>query len=418
MYERVSVEPQQLESYRGIAPEEQLDEISRLAKPLQGARVLHANATAFGGGVAEMLGTIVPLMRDVGLDAEWQVIEGAPQFYGVTKKFHNALQGMDVSISAEELETYLSCNRYNAELFDEEYDFVVMHDPQPAAIRKLILDDGRGDFGCWIWRCHIDITDAQPAAWKFIRPYLEAHDCAVFTMQQYVKPDLNVDEIALIAPAIDPLSPKNRDMDPSAVTKILCENGVDPDRPLIAQISRFDPWKDPLGVVDTYRLVRHKVPGLQLAMLATMASDDPEGQGWYDLTREHAGGDPDIHLITSEEDNSIQVNAFQRAADVVLQKSKREGFGLVVAEALWKQTPVVAGRVGGIPMQLRDGQDGYLVESTEEAAEKVTQLLLDSESREQMGRNAREYIRSDFLITRKVLDYLRLFTRLSGKASQ
>ncbi len=323
---------------------------------------------------------------------------------------------MDLTISQEELETYVSCNQHNAKLFDEEYDFVVMHDPQPAAVRKLMLEDGRGEFGCWIWRCHIDITDAQPAAWRFIRPYLEAHDAAVFTMRAYVKPDLEVDEIALIAPAIDPLSVKNRDMPPTEVRAVLEENGVDPDRPLIAQISRFDPWKDPLGVVDVFRLVRQQVPRLQLVMLATMASDDPEGQGWYELTREHAGDDPDIHLITSEEDNSVQVNAFQRGADVVLQKSKREGFGLVVAEALWKETPVVAGRVGGIPMQLRDGQDGYLVGSTEEAAEKVAKLLLAPELQAQMGRNAREHIRSDFLITRKVLDYLKLFNRLSGKA--
>ncbi|MDP9352035.1 MAG: glycosyltransferase [Chloroflexota bacterium] len=416
MFEKVEVEPRSLESYRGIAPDEQLDELRQLAGSLQGASVLHVNATAFGGGVAEMLGTIVPLMRDVGLQAEWQVIEGAPEFYGVTKKFHNALQGMDLTISQEELETYVSCNEHNAKLFDEEYDFVVMHDPQPAAVRKLMLEDGRGEFGCWIWRCHIDITDAQPAAWRFIRPYLEAHDAAVFTMREYVKPDLEVDEIALIAPAIDPLSVKNRDMPPAEVRAVLEENGLDPDRPLIAQISRFDPWKDPLGVVDVFRLVRQQVPGLQLVMLATMASDDPEGQGWYELTREHAGDDRDIHLITSEEDNSVQVNAFQRGADVVLQKSKREGFGLVVAEALWKETPVVAGRVGGIPMQLRDGQDGYLVGSTEEAAEKVAKLLLAPELQAQMGRNAREHIRSDFLITRKVLDYLKLFNRLSGKA--
>ncbi len=416
MFEKVEVEPRSLESYRGIAPDEQLDELRQLAGSLQGASVLHVNATAFGGGVAEMLGTIVPLMRDVGLQAEWQVIEGAPEFYGVTKKFHNALQGMDLTISQEELETYVSCNEHNAKLFDEEYDFVVMHDPQPAAVRKLMLEDGRGEFGCWIWRCHIDITDAQPAAWRFIRPYLEAHDAAVFTMREYVKPDLEVDEIALIAPAIDPLSVKNRDMSPAEVRAVLEENGLDPDRPLIAQISRFDPWKDPLGVVDVFRLVRQQVPGLQLVMLATMASDDPEGQGWYELTREHAGDDRDIHLITSEEDNSVQVNAFQRGADVVLQKSKREGFGLVVAEALWKETPVVAGRVGGIPMQLRDGQDGYLVGSTEEAAEKVAKLLLAPELQAQMGRNAREHIRSDFLITRKVLDYLKLFNRLSGKA--
>ncbi len=416
MFENVEVLPRALEDYRGIAPDEQLEGIRKLADSFQGARVLHVNATAFGGGVAEMLTTIVPLMQDVGIEAEWRVIEGAPEFYAVTKKFHNALQGMDVPISDEEFETYLRYNRRNAEMFDEEYDFVIIHDPQPAAIHKLLLDDGRGASGCWIWRCHIDITHPQPRAWGFMCPFVESHDAAVFTMQQYVKPDLNVREVALIAPAIDPMSPKNADMDQATVANVLRENGVDPTRPLLAQISRFDPWKDPLGVVDTFRLVRQQTPGLglQLVMVGTMATDDPEGHEWYERTRAHADGDPDIYLITSEVDNSVQVNAFQRAASVVLQMSKREGFGLVVAEALWKGTPVVAGNVGGIPMQLRDGLDGYLVSTPQEAAEKVAHLLQHPDARAEMGRNAREHIRSDFLLTRKVLDYLRLFERLSN----
>ena len=414
MFESVSVPSKQLESYRGTAPDEQLDRIRERAAGLRGARVLHVNATAFGGGVAEMLTSIVPLLCDVGIRAEWRVIEGATEFYNVTKKFHNALQGMDVPITNEELETYLRYNRLNARAFDEEYDFVVMHDPQPAAVRKLMVEEGRGRSGKWVWRCHIDITEARPHAWQFLKPYLEAHHAAVFTMQQYVKPDLRVGDVALIAPAIDPASPKNREMATEDVRAVLEENGVDPDRPLLVQVSRFDPCKDPLGVVDTYRLVKREAPGLQLVMVATMATDDPEGHLWYERTREHAGDDPDVYLLTSEVDNSEQVNAFQRAAGVVLQKSVREGFGLVVAEALWKGTPVVAGNVGGIPAQLRDGQDGYLINSTEEAAEKVTRLLLDPELRARLGGSAREHIRSDFLITRKVLDYLHLFERLSS----
>jgi trehalose synthase len=415
MFESVSVQPKELEEYRGVAPDEQIDGIRELAARFRGARVLHVNATAFGGGVAEMLATVVPLMRDAGIEAEWRVMQGAPEFYAVTKKFHNALQGMDVPIDDEELETYLRYNRLNAESFDEEYDFVMIHDPQPAAIRGLMLEEGRGRFGRWIWRCHIDLTDARPRAWEFMRPYLEAHDAGVFTMRQYVKPDLRLGEIALIAPAIDPLSAKNAEMDAASVAEIVHANGMDPDRPLIAQISRFDPWKDPLGVVDTYRLVQERAPdlGLQLALVGSMASDDPEGQEWYERTREHAGGDPDIHLLTSEVDNSAQVNAFQRAAQVVLQKSRREGFGLVVAEALWKGTPVVAGDVGGIPAQLRDGQDGYLVSTTEEAAERTASLLLDPELRARMGNSGREHIRSNFLITRNMLEHLRLFERLS-----
>ena len=417
MFDSVDVEPRQLEAYRGIAPDEQIEEIRTLAAQFRGARVLHVNATAFGGGVAEMLATIVPLMRDVGIDAEWRVIEGATEFYEVTKKFHNALQGMDVPISQQELDTYLRYNKLNADQFSRDYDFVIIHDPQPAAMRRLMLEEGRGQSGRWIWRCHIDITDAQLGAWEFLRPYVEAHDAAVFTMQDYVKPDLNVGEVALIAPAIDPLSAKNAELSAEDVAAVLRENGVDPDRPVIAQVSRFDPWKDPLGVVDVYRLVREQVPDLQLVMVATMATDDPEGHVWYDRTKEHAGDDPNVFLLTSEQDNSEQVNAFQRAASVVLQKSKREGFGLVVAEALWKRTPVVAGNVGGIPVQIRDGQDGFLISTTEEAAEKVARLLLDPDEQTQMGESAHQHIRSDFLITRKVLDYLRLFKRLSTTKS-
>lgn len=418
MFESVEVQPKRLEEYRGIAPDEQLDAITRLGERFRGARVLHVNATAFGGGVAEMLVTVVPLMRDVGIEAEWRVIRGAPDFYEVTKKFHNALQGMDVSFSPEELDTYLRYNRLNADLFDEEYDFVVMHDPQPAAVRRLMLDDGRGAFGRWVWRCHIDLTDARPQAWEFLRPYIEAHDAAVFTLAQYVKPDLTIGEIALIAPAIDPLSPKNAEMPPERVREIVREHGVDPDRPILAQISRFDPWKDPLGAVDVYRLAKQRVPGLQLVMVATMASDDPEGLSWYERTRAHAGEDPDVHLLTSAVDNSLEVNAFQRAAQVVLQKSLREGFGLVVAEAMWKRTPVVAGNVGGIPTQLRDGRDGYLISSTEEAADRVAALLLDPEPRERMGDSARDQVCANFLLTRTTLDWLRLFERLSAQGAQ
>ncbi|MDQ3856052.1 MAG: glycosyltransferase [Chloroflexota bacterium] len=414
MFASVATQSKTLEEYRGVAPDEQLEEIVQLSRRFQGARVLNVNATAFGGGVAELLATAVPLMRDMGIDAEWRVMEGAPEFFAVTKSFHNALQGMEVPLTEEVRAIYTKYSQRNAELFDSEYDFVIMHDPQVAGIRYWMLEEGRGKTGKWIWRCHIDLTDARENVWQFLRPWIEAHDAAVFTSPNYVKPDLHVGHIEFIAPAIDPLSPKNRAMSQDEVAGILARYAIDPDRPILAQISRYDPWKDPLGVVDVYRLVREQVPGVQLVMVATMASDDPEGMDWYHRTAEHAGEDPNAHLLTSEVDNSVEVNAFQRAADVVLQKSRREGFGLVVAEALWKGTPVVAGRVGGIPLQLRDGQDGYLIDSTEEAAEKATYLLLHPEEREEMGRSATEHIRSNFLITRTLLQYLRMFEKLSG----
>ncbi|MEJ7654073.1 MAG: glycosyltransferase [Chloroflexia bacterium] len=415
MYASVTTETRTLDSYRGLAPDEQLDEISTLAKRLQGARVLEVNATAFGGGVAEMLGTLVPLMRDLGLDADWQVMHGAPEFYAVTKSLHNGLQGMDVDLTRDARDTYTEYSRLNAEMFDAEYDFVVMHDPQPAGIRRALLESGRYPKGVWIWRCHIDLTDADEDVWAFLRPSVQAHHAAVFTIQAYVKADLEMARVELIPPAIDPLSVKNRAMSDEEVRAVLTGYNIAPDRPLMTQISRYDPWKDPLGVVDVYRIVKKSVPGLQLVMTATMASDDPEGMDWYERTRRHAGDDPDVHILSSEMDNSVDVNAFQRAAEVVMQKSTREGFGLVVAEALWKQTPVVAGRVGGIPLQVRDGQDGFLVDDTAQAADRTAYLFAHPEERERMGLSAREHIRSDFLITRKLLQYLRLFDSLSSR---
>lgn len=413
MFVKVPTHTKKLSSYRGIAPDDQLDEIFELAGRFKGARVLHLNATAFGGGVAELLATFVPLSRDVGLEAEWQVMHGAPEFFEVTKGLHNALQGMPVPLTPHAQEVYLQYSQLNADAFDAEYDFVVMHDPQVVGIRRLMLQEGRGKTGHWIWRCHIDLTQAQPAASKFLGPYIQAHDAAIFTMQKYVGADLEMGHIALIPPAIDPLNTKNRDMSAEDVAAVLHRHGVDATRPLLVQVSRYDPWKDPLGVIDVYRLVKQQVPDLQLVMVATMASDDPEGVGWFERTARHAGEDPDVFLLHSEVDNSIEVNAFQRSAQVVMQKSKREGFGLVVAEALWKQTPVVAGNVGGIPLQLRDGLDGYLVNTTEEAAERTAYLLLNPDVRSKLGVSGKEHIRSEFLVTRALLDYLRLFTTLS-----
>jgi trehalose synthase len=408
--------PKSLNDYRPIVGDEKIEEILELARVIRGARVLHVNATAFGGGVAEILGTLVPLMKDVGLDVDWQVIRGADEFFNVTKAMHNSLQGMYIDWSADMFDIWRRYNALNAELFDEQYDFVVMHDPQPAAMRHLLRQRNENHaHGKWVWRCHIDLTNAQPAVWDFLRPYVEEHDAAIFTMRDYVKEDLRVPHIALVPPSIDPLSPKNTEMSPESVAEIVREYKVDPNRPMILQVSRFDPWKDPLGVIDVYRMVKQSIPELQLVMVASMASDDPEGWSYYERTARRAGEDYDVHLLSNLNGvGNIEVNAFQRAAEVVIQKSIREGFGLVVSEALWKGKPVVAGNVGGIPLQIVNGKMGYLINSTDECAERVFYLLRHPDEATEMGALGREHVRENFLTTRNLRDYLKLFNEVSA----
>jgi trehalose synthase len=415
----VPTTPKTLESYRPIIGDQRTEEILQLAGRLKGARVLNVNATAFGGGVAEILGTLIPLMNDIGLQADWQVIKGADEFFNVTKAMHNSLQGMYYDWTPEMRDIWLNYNRINAELFDESYDFVVIHDPQPAAIPTFLHErNGKRD-GKWVWRCHIDLTDAQVQVWDFLRPHVETYDGAIFTLPAFVKDDLMGPEVFTIPPAIDPLSPKNVELPADMVDGILQRYSVDPARPMITQISRFDPWKDPLGVIDVYRQAKREVPELQLVLVASMASDDPEGWDWYERTVRRAGEDFDIHILSNLNGvGNIEVNAFQRAARVVIQKSIREGFGLVVSEALWKGRPVVAGNVGGIPLQIINGETGYLVNTTEECVERVASLLTHPEEAAQMGLSGTEFVRDRFLTTRYLRDYLSIFSRLSGAPAE
>jgi trehalose synthase len=415
----VPTTPKSLEAYRSIIGDEAAEEIRRLAAALRGARVLHVNATAFGGGVAEILGTLVPLMNDVGLQADWQVIKGADEFFHVTKAMHNSLQGMYYDWTPAMREIWLDYNRLNADLFDETYDFVVIHDPQPAAMPAFIEERTGRREGRWLWRCHIDLTDAQVQVWDMLRPHVDTYDGAIFTLERYAKDDLAGPEIFAVPPAIDPLSPKNAELPRDTVESILQRYGVDPARPMITQISRFDPWKDPLGVIDVYRAARNEIPDLQLVMVASMASDDPEGWDWYERTVRRAGEDWDIHVLSNLNGvGNVEVNAFQRAARVVIQKSVREGFGLVVSEALWKGRPVVAGNVGGIPLQILDGETGFLVNTAEECAEKLLLLLHRPEEGDRMGALGMEYVRRNFLTTRYLRDYLRVFCQLDGRTAQ
>jgi len=404
-----------IEDYRPIIGDEAVEEILSLASGLKGAKVLHINATAFGGGVAELLSAMVPLMCDLGLDASWQVITGNDPFFNVTKAMHNSLQGMITQWTPEMWNIWSEVNRENASRFDEDYDFVVVHDPQPAGLRQMVEDSRGRVAGKWLWRCHIDLTEAQVEVWEFVRSYVQNYDVAIFTMREYVKEGLHGPKVHIVAPAIDPLSLKNVDIPLATVHEVLARYGVDPARPMITQVSRFDPWKDPLGVIDAYRIAKKHFPTLQLVMVGSMANDDPEGWAYYERTLRRAGEDFDIFILSNLNGvGNVEVNAFQSAAQVVIQKSLREGFGLTVTEGLWKGRPVVAGAVGGILLQVQDGVNGYLVQSVQECADRLVHLLEQPALAQSMGEAGREHVRKNFLITRNLRDYLRIFNQLSG----
>ncbi|MGA2286050.1 MAG: glycosyltransferase [Dehalococcoidia bacterium] len=416
MLSSIPTTPRTLESYRSLIGDEEIEEIRELAEPLRGARVLHVNSTPFGGGVAEILNSFVPLMADVGFRSDWQVIRAGDDFFRVTKAMHNSLQGMLIDWTPQMWELWLQYNRANAELFDEDYDFVIIHDPQPAPLLSSLTElHGRRPAGKWVWRCHIDLTDAQVQVWDVLRPHVALYDAAVFTLRNYIKEDLRGPIPFFVPPSIDPFSAKNADIPADTVEAILRNHELDPHRPIIVQVSRFDPWKDPLGVIDVYRLVKREVPEVQLVLVASMAYDDPEGWAWYERTVRRAGEDMDIKVRTNLNGvGNVEVNAFQRAANVIIQKSVREGFGLSVTEGLWKGRPVVAGNVGGIPLQIIDGKTGYLVNTVEECAQRVLHLLRNPVEADEMGCRGREAVRRHFLTTRNLRDYLRILRTISG----
>ncbi|MDE3111646.1 MAG: glycosyltransferase [Chloroflexota bacterium] len=405
----VTVGTKGVDAYARLVGEEKIDEIRRLAEPLRGARVLHVNATAYGGGVAEILSNLVPLMNDVGLEALWYVLDARdPTFFDVTKRIHNALQGMPLDLSDQMRELFLETDRANAAQLPD-VDFVIAHDPQAIALRHF----ASASEASWAWRCHIDLTDAYTPVWSFLRPYVEAHDAAIFTMPQFAQPDLTLDRIVFSAPSIDPFTEKNGPLAADDARAIVAAFRLDPARPLLVQVSRFDPWKDPNGVIDAYRRVKAEIPEVQLALIGSLADDDPEGKDFLARSIAHAAGDPDVRCLTDLDGvRDREVNAFQRSATVVIQKSLREGFGLVVAEALWKGIPVVGGAVGGIPLQIVDGETGYLVRTVEECAERCLRLLRDADLRSRMGAAGHERVRGEFLITRDLRDHLRLFSDL------
>ena len=409
MLQPVSVGHKALGDYRHLIGRALVEEIQELAAPLKGKRVLHLSATAMGGGVSEILYALVPLMRDAGLETDWHIILGREEFFNVTKLMHNALQGNPQGLTKEDWEVFDRYNKLNAEEMDGDYDYIIVHDPQPAALHGY----NNGHPGRWIWRCHIDLSTPNMDVMEKMVPMVEPYDCKVFHLPSYVPKGVD-GKVEILPPAIDPLSPKNMALSPEDAAFVCDQFGVDVDRPLLCQVSRFDPWKDPLGVIDCYRQLKDQVEGLQLALVGSMATDDPEGWDFFQMTHEHAKGDEDIKILNNLNNvGAIEVNAFQSQADVVMQKSIREGFGLTVSEALWKARPTVAGNVGGIPLQIQDHETGYLVNSPDEAAKACLEVFADPELGKRMGRAGKEYVRTHFLMPRLLRDWLRIFNDLA-----
>ena len=413
MLQEVALGHKSLTDYTHIVGKELTEQIRRLSEPLKGKRVLHVSATAFGGGVSEILYTLVPLMRDVGVDAHWHVIFGKEEFFNATKLLHNSLQGAEESLSDEQWEVFDEINQINAEGLQGEWDVIIVHDPQPIGLLRGAKEKGKH----WVWRCHIDLSTPNPAPITRLLPMIEEYDASVWHLEDYVPDGMGAhrEEVRLIPPAIDPLSPKNMAFSPEDAAFVCRQFGIDVDRPLITQVSRFDPWKDPIGVIDAYRQVTERMPDAQLAMVGSMATDDPEGMEYFQKTFEYADGDEDIKILSNLNNvGAIEVNAFQSQSDICLQKSIREGFGLTVTEALWKGRPTVAGNVGGIPLQIEDGVSGFLVDSPAQCAERCLEILADPGLGKQLGREGKEHARKHFLTPRLLRDWLELLGDLDA----
>jgi trehalose synthase len=393
-----------LDAYAPFVGTGTIDEIRLLGERLRGRRVQNINSTAVGGGVAEILNRLLPLLREVGVDATWDVMRGGDEFYAVTKAIHNGLHGESVTLSERDCEVFRETTEQNLRTLQLSDDIVFIHDPQPAG---FIQRRARGSR--WIWRCHIDLSGPTPGVWEFVRGWVERYDAAVFSAPQF-SPSLPLDQV-LISPSIDPLADKNRELDARTVESVITGLGIDPSRPLVTQVSRFDRLKDPLGVIDAFRLAR-KYNDAQLLLVGGSASDDPEGLQVLAECRERAANDPDIHVVELPPTANVEINAIQRASTVILQKSLREGFGLTISEALWKGKPVIAGAVGGIPLQVTHKYSGILTHTVEGTAYWIKQLLNAPDFARRLGENGREHVRQNFLLTRHLRDYMLLFLYL------
>ncbi len=395
-----------LDDYLPIVGKNTIDELKLLADHLRGIKVQNINSTYSGGGVAEILNRMVPLLNQLGIDATWDVIRGDERFFDITKKIHNALHGMDQHISQEEYDHYLDINRQNLDILRPGGNIYFIHDPQPAMLISRKNETG----GRWIWRCHVDVSNPDDNVWQFLEKTIEKYDAVIFSAPNFAHP-LNIRQF-IISPSIDPLSDKNIELSRSVIENTLNKYGIDPEKPSIVQISRFDRLKDPVGVIQAFKMVKKGID-CQLVLAGGTATDDPEYEGVLKDVMDYASDDKDIKVLLIPPESDIEINALQRAATIIIQKSLKEGFGLTISEALWKSKPVVATAVGGIPLQVINKYTGLLCYSIDGAAYALKQLLTNSELAAWLGKNGREHIRQNFLITRHLKEYMLLFIALN-----
>jgi trehalose synthase len=394
-----------LKEYATIVGQGMIDELYLIAEKLSGKIVQNINSTSVGGGVAEILIRMIPLLKELGVDARWDVIKGDDKFFTITKKIHNALHGVAVELTSDELDYFLEINRMNAKEMNFYGDIIFVHDPQPIALVNKKTEIGKK----WLWRCHIDFTEPQEDTINFLESYINQYDKAVFSAPAFAR-KLKIPQV-LISPSIDPLSHKNKELPDDVILSVLNRFGIDRERPIVTQISRFDYLKDPIGVIKTYKKVKQYID-CQLVLAGGGATDDPEGMKVLQEVKDAASDDPDIHILFLPPASDIEINALQRASTVILQKSLKEGFGLTVAEALWKAKPVIASAVGGIPLQITHKYSGILTYSIDGTAYYLKQLLNEPEYARKLGENGKNNIKNNFLITRHIRDYLLLFLSL------
>jgi trehalose synthase len=391
--------------YQEVVGPDIVEELTILASHVGNRSIKMVNSTAIGGGVAEMLHRIVPLLNDMGIQTQWEVIKGETDFFEITKAFHNALQGNTKHLQKDFFETYMDYNEMNNRHMDFDEDLIVIHDPQPAALINWNQDRKNK----WVWRCHIDMSHPSEQVWRFIRPHIEKYDAAIFSSALF-SPELMIPQYRFY-PAIDPLDEKNKQLEPSQIDAVLTKYGIPRDKPIVTQISRYDPWKDPVGVVRAFKMAKRYVD-CRLVLIGDKAADDPETEKVLEHVKSEAGDDPDIHIILFSPSIASEINAFQRASDIVLQKSLREGFALTVSEALWKSRPVIGSAVGGIPAQVIDGHTGLLVHSVEGASLGIRSLLTQAEFARSLGENGHRRVKDEFLITKNLKRYLLLLLAL------
>lgn len=392
--------------YVGISPKSDLLLLQILGERLHKKSFLHISSTREGGGVAEILQRLIPILEELGIQARWEVIDGDTQFFDITKKIHNALQGNPEYITPDMWDYHREVNRKNAEKINLDADMILIHDPQPSALIEFKKT------GLWIWRCHIDVSNPVKEVCDYLTRYCEKYDAAIFSVAKFARA-LSIDEF-IVSPSIDPISEKNRDLSAEEIRRTLQKFGLSTDRPVILQVSRFDRFKDPIGVIKSYRIVK-KYNDCVLVLAGSPATDDPEGETVLNEVREYAANDPDIHILLLPPFSDRDINALQRSATVVLQKSLKEGFGLTVSEAMWKGKPVIGGNVGGIPLQIMHGVTGFLVHSVEGAAFRIRQIMNNPDMAKRMGQQGKEYVRKHFLITRQIKEYLLIWYALENR---